>query len=214
MQTSFAHLVEPTLSYEFDYPGTSSSGRPISLVFSRRPERYSSAAPLTPDARQRIVAELVDLKLAVTVSVTVGPPSGTLKTTTQSQWTAQQVAEEVLIDRSTARITSGQRVSLGSVESASAVDKDGTRYYFYEHMSQGSPNLYSRTKETYRHALAVTASRPGLNGSTYLYTLNLSCPQELWNDVENGFKQSVDSFRLLPPGKEYVAPDQDPWRFF
>jgi hypothetical protein len=39
--------------------------------------------------------------------------------------------------------------------------------------------------ETYRHALAVTTTRPGLDGKPYLYTLNMSCPQvssvECWD---------------------------------
>ena len=48
---TYEHLSEPTLAYEFDYPAVTASGRKIPLVFSRRPERYSSAAPLTADAR-------------------------------------------------------------------------------------------------------------------------------------------------------------------
>ena len=75
----FAHLAEPTLAYEFDYPTAFKSGKKLPLVFSRKPERYSSAAPLTADARQRIVCELADLIDAVTVSVSVGPPAGTLR---------------------------------------------------------------------------------------------------------------------------------------
>jgi hypothetical protein len=39
---------------------------------------------------------------------------------------------------------------------------------------QGSPTITSRTKESFRHALAVTTYRPGQDGSPYLYTLNLS----------------------------------------
>ena len=216
MQTAFKHLSEPTLAYEFDYPVATSTGRNLPLVFSRRPERYSSAAPLTADARQRIVCELADLLDAITVSVSVGPPAGTLKTTAQDKWTAKQVAEQVLVDRSTARVTSGQRVSLNIVEDATAVDKDGTTYFIYEHVSQGSPTLSSTTRETYRHALAVTAARPGLEeGSLFLYTLNMSCPQEKWAELESLFKRGVESFTLVQPDPStYVAPDQDPWRFF
>jgi len=214
LQTQFKHLSEPTLAYAFDFPIATSSGASLPLVFSRRPERYSSAAPLTADARQRIVCELADLVDAVTITVSVGPPAGTLRTTPPDQWTARQVAEQVLVDRSTARVTSGQRVSLSSVEVASMSEHDGIRYYVYEHVSQGSPNLISSQRETYRHAMAVTAARPGLDGSLFLYTLNLACPQELWADIELGFKASVASFTLSEPGRDYVAPDQDPWRFF
>lgn len=43
---------------------------------------------------------------------------------------------QVLIDRSTARITTGQRVSLNSVEEASKQERDGTPYFVFEHVSQ------------------------------------------------------------------------------
>lgn len=62
---------DDTLAYAFEYPAATSSGRPLPLIVARKPERYSSAAPLTADARQRIVFELADLVDAVTVSVTV-----------------------------------------------------------------------------------------------------------------------------------------------
>ena len=213
-QAAFAHLSEPILAYEFDYPTATASGRPLPLVFSRRPERYSSAAPLTADARQRIVCELADLIDAVTVSVSVGPPSGALKGIPPAEWDPRQVAEAVLVDRSTARVTSGQRVSLSVVEEASAVTRDGVTYYLYEHVSQGSPTLASSTRETYRHALAVTAARPGVDGSLFLYTLNMAGPQERWADLEPGFRAGVASFTLPTPGPDYVAPDANPWRFF
>lgn len=64
-------LQDDTLAYAFEYPGATASGHTLPLVFSRKPERYSSAAPLTADARQRIVCELADLVDSVTVSVTV-----------------------------------------------------------------------------------------------------------------------------------------------
>lgn len=215
-QTTFKTLREPTLAYSFDYPVVSQNGRVLNMVFSRKPERYSSAAPLTADARQRIVCELADLINAVTITISVGPPSGTLRTTPQDSWTARQVAEQVLIDRSTARVTSGQRVSLNSVEAAITQVKDDTPYYIYEHIAQGSPTLTSNSRETYRHALAVSALRPGLEpGSLFLYTLNLSCPQGKWDELESGFRKCVESFVLWKDvGNEYVAPDQDPWMFF
>lgn len=54
-----------------------------------------------------------------------------------------------------------------------------------------------------RHPLPPCAAvRPGLGGEPFLYTLNLSCPQELWDDVQAGFAASVASFRWdsgLPP---------------
>jgi hypothetical protein len=44
--------------------------------------------------------------------------------------------------------------------------------------AQGSPTpQQQRSTETYRHALAVTAVRPASDGTPFLYTLNLSCPE-------------------------------------
>ncbi len=43
--------------------------------------------------------------------------------------------------------------------------------------------------------LSYAAVRPGLDGSPYLYTLNMSCPQELWGDLEAAFQRGVESFR-------------------
>lgn len=45
-------LRDDILAYQFDYPVATVSGRELPLVLSRRPEKYSSAAPLTADARQ------------------------------------------------------------------------------------------------------------------------------------------------------------------
>eukprot|EP00887_Chlorella_sp_A99_P002941 scaffold24.g2941.t1 len=190
-QATFATLSDETLAYELSYPTSTAAGAPLDMLTVRRPERYSSAAPLTADARQRTVAELADLRQGVVVSVSV------------------------LIDRSTARVTNGQRVSLRSVEAAEATTRDdGQTYWVYEHVSQGSPTSSSPARETYRHSLAVTALRPGLAGTPFLYTLNLTCPQALWAGLEGPFRRSVDSFRLLPPGPGYVAPDKDPWALF
>lgn len=214
-QATFATLSDETLAYELSYPTSTAAGAPLDMLTVRRPERYSSAAPLTADARQRTVAELADLRQGVVVSVSVGPPGGLLAGRPPAAWTPKAVAEQVLIDRSTARVTNGQRVSLRSVEAAEATTRDdGQTYWVYEHVSQGSPTSSSPARETYRHSLAVTALRPGLAGTPFLYTLNLTCPQALWAGLEGPFRRSVDSFRLLPPGPGYVAPDKDPWALF
>lgn len=191
----------------------------MNLVPSRKPERYSSAAPLSPDARQRIVAELVDLAAAVTVSVTVGPPppAGPLaESADPTAWPARAVADAVLVDRSTARTTAGQRLALASVESVeSSVAADGaTPRWTYEHAAQGSPSTRSTSRETFRRAWAVTTVRPGKKGTPYLYTLNLACPQDLWKALGPAFRAAADSFELVEAGRGYVAPDVDPWRFF
>ena len=51
---------------------------PIKWVASRKPEKYSSAAPLNADARYRIVAEQINLKSALTLALYVGPAPSTL----------------------------------------------------------------------------------------------------------------------------------------
>ena len=67
----FKTLSYPTLAFEFQYPVTTESGRKLPVIISRKPERYSSAAPMTADARQRIVTELVDFPDGITISVSV-----------------------------------------------------------------------------------------------------------------------------------------------
>lgn len=112
------------------------------------------------------------------------------------------------------RNTQGVRVPLATVESIEAVQRDGGTYYVYETLQQGSPNLFDTSKDTYRVGLCVTAARPGLDGTPFLYTLSVSAPGKAWPKLEGGFKGAVDSFKLLPTGASYVPPDKDPWLFF
>ncbi|KAK9829939.1 hypothetical protein WJX72_008758 [[Myrmecia] bisecta] len=212
--TQFGSLHNGTLAYEFQYPLQTAKGKSLPLIMSRKPERYSSAAPLSADARQRIVVEFVDIIDNVTVSMSVGPPSGVLNGREPQDWKPKEVANTVLTDRSTARITTGQRVSLNLVENATQEDREGTRYWVFEHISQGSPTLLNKEKESYRHAIAATSWRKGNNGVPYLYTVNMACPEELWPELEPMFQQAIASFRLTTPTREYVAPDEQPWRFF
>ena len=60
---------------------------------------HAGAAPLTADARQRIVSEFLDLKNFVSISMTVGPASGVLKDADPSVWKPFEVALTVLVDR-------------------------------------------------------------------------------------------------------------------
>ena len=98
----------------------------------------------------------------------------------------------MLADRSTSRVTAGQRVALNSVEDAAAEQRDGQTYWVYDHISQGSPNLLSPERETYRRATAVTArgERGAMTMSPYLYTLNFACPSEIWEDMEPMFRKA------------------------
>ena len=66
----FKTLKDSTLAYSFSYPVSTGKDK-LPVVLSRRPERYSSAPPLAPDARQRIVSELVDFSHGLVMSMTV-----------------------------------------------------------------------------------------------------------------------------------------------
>ena len=112
------------------------------------------------------------------------------------------------------RNSQGQRVPLASLESIETVKKDGSTYYVYETLQSGSPTVYDASRDTYRVGLCVTATRPGQDGTPYLYTLAASAPSKAWPKLEAGFKDTVDSFKLLPTGKDYIPPDKDPWLFF
>ncbi|KAL3162370.1 hypothetical protein ABBQ32_010049 [Trebouxia sp. C0010 RCD-2024] len=212
----FKTLSYPTLAFEFDYPVTTASGRKLPVIVSRKPERYSSAAPMTADARQRIVTELVDFPDGITISVSVGPPPPWLEERKPDEWKPRDVANAVLIDRATARVTTGQRKSLEQVEQVQRKEgEDGHTYFTYDHISQGSPSTFTPTeRETYRRGSSVTTWRAGKDGRPYLYTLNLACPEERWAELGGLYHKAADSFRLTPPTKAYVSPDSSPWLFF
>ena len=42
---------------------------------------------------------------------------------------------------------------------------------------------------------AVAAVRPGTDGTPFIYTLNMSCPEELWGDLQPAFARGVAAFR-------------------
>lgn len=48
----FETLSDPILAYSFKYPVQTVSGKPLRLILSHEPEKYSSAAPLTSNSRQ------------------------------------------------------------------------------------------------------------------------------------------------------------------
>ena len=79
---------------------------------------------------------------------------------------------------------------------------------------QAAPNLSSGRSESFRHALAVSTYRPGLDGTPYVYTFNLACPDENWDDLEPVFTEAMESFRLTETTNAYIPPDKDPWLFF
>lgn len=66
-----ATMVDEINAYSYTYPvELSSANFAFKWVESRKPERYSSAAPLSPDARLRIVSERVDFTDNLIISVT------------------------------------------------------------------------------------------------------------------------------------------------
>jgi len=201
-------LVDDTLAYRFTYPAKDASGARIGWAFSRKPRAYFNAAPLSADARQRVVCELVDLKRAIALAVVVGP-TPTRMANREEAPSAKRVANAVLTERATARVTTGQRLALASVEEADVVERDGTKYYWYEYVSQGAPTALNPEAETYRRALASTVERDG-----YVLSLSVSAPDDQWDLYQDGFEATRESFLLLPPGKAYVAPDQIPFLRF
>ena len=189
---------QPTMAYEFSYPSETRDGAPIRWAPSRQRDTYSSAEPMSPDARQRIVYELISfLQGPLTATVTVGPAPPKLAKVDQKEWKPRQIAEGVLADRATGRIASGQKVSLAEVESAKKESIDGVDYVYYEYISQGSPNLQEREATTFRHSVGVTAIR-----GEYLYTCTFSAPESFWDINSDGFEKAIRSFRLTAPNKK------------
>ncbi|KAG0572548.1 hypothetical protein KC19_VG104500 [Ceratodon purpureus] len=197
-------------AYTYTYPVSIGQGKTLSWVESRKPERYSSAAPLAPDARQRIVSERIDLKNNLVISVSVGPPnSAFLKTNDINTWAPKAVAQSVLADKSTARMTMGQRVAEVSIVDAHKEEVDGVPYFYYEYLVQKSPTMMQGGVDVFRHSVAVTTEREG-----YLYSLNASTLDSRWDMMGPAFNETAKSFRITPPTEEYVPPYKDPWRFW
>ncbi|PON53077.1 PsbP family [Parasponia andersonii] len=204
-------LVDEINAYSYLYPVELPSKKfLLKWVESRKPERYSSAAPLSPDARLRIVSERVDFIDNLIISVSIGPPnSGFIKSKDKSTWTAKDVADSVLSDKSALRVTSSQRMSESSVLDAHSTEIDGETYWYYEYLVRKSPTKTAQESNLYRHYVASTAERDG-----YLYSLNASTLNKQWNQMGPLLQKTVDSFRLLPPTEDYVPPFKDPWRFW
>ena len=198
-------VVSESLAYEFTYAVEAESGKPISWAVSRERDTYSSAEPMSPNARQRIVYELLSFKGPLTTVVTVSNTPPALESKAVKEWTAKQVANAVLADKATGRVASGQRVSLAEVDNAIINVIDDVPYYYYEYISQGSPNLREPEATTFRHSYGVTVERDG-----YLYTLSSSAPEIYWDELARGFDETIKSFRLTTPNKKkYRAPGNE-----
>lgn len=206
-----ASFVDEINAYTYSYPVEMPSEKFLfKWVESRKPERYSSAAPLSPDARLRIVSERVDIVDNLIISVTIGPPNSQfLKSKDKKTWAAKDVADSVLSDKSALRVTSSQRMSESSVLDAHASEIDGEQYWYYEYLVRKSPTRTAQESNLYRHYVSSTAEREG-----YLYSLSASTLDKQWTKMGPLLEKTVASFRLLPPTDNYVPPYKDPWRFW
>ncbi|CAN8299252.1 unnamed protein product [Cochlearia groenlandica] len=204
-------MVDDINAYTYAYPLQSPSEKLVfKWVESRKPERYSSAAPLSPDARLRIVSERVDLIDNCVISVSIGPPNSRFLTSKDKKtWTAKDVADSVLSDKSALRVTSSQRLEESSVLDAHSTDIDGEPYWYYEYLVRKSPTKIAEASKLYRHYISSTVERDG-----YLYTINASTLGKQWDKMGPVLEKAVGSFRLLPPTDSYVPPYKDPWRFW
>uniref|UniRef100_A0A453T4I8 PsbP C-terminal domain-containing protein n=1 Tax=Aegilops tauschii subsp. strangulata TaxID=200361 RepID=A0A453T4I8_AEGTS len=158
-----AMLVDETNAYSFLYP-VQLPGKKTSFrwVESRKSERYSSAAPLSPDARQRIVSERLDMINNAVISVSIGPPSSRfLPSKDKKTWAAKDVADCVLSDKSSLKVTTSQRMAESSVLDAHTTDVDGEPYWYYEYIVRKSPTKSAPEPNLFRHNVACTAERDG-----------------------------------------------------
>ncbi|KAG5034268.1 hypothetical protein JHK87_009178 [Glycine soja] len=210
-EPKMASFLDEINAYSYMYPvELPSDNFSFKWIESRKPERYSSAAPLSPDARLRIVSERVDFIDNVIISVTIGPPNSSyIKSKDKSEWTAKDVADSVLADRSSLRVTSSQRLEESSVLNTHSSEIDGEMYWYYEYLVRKAPLRLTDESSTYRHYLASTAERDG-----YLYSISASTVSPRWEKLGPFLDKAVSSFRLLSPTENYVPPYKDPWRFW
>uniref|UniRef100_I1JUJ0 PsbP C-terminal domain-containing protein n=1 Tax=Glycine max TaxID=3847 RepID=I1JUJ0_SOYBN len=204
-EPKMASFLDEINAYSYMYPvELPSDNFSFKWIESRKPERYSSAAPLSPDARLRIVSERVDF------IDNIGPPNSSyIKSKDKSEWTAKDVADSVLADRSSLRVTSSQRLEESSVLNTHSSEIDGEMYWYYEYLVRKAPLRLTDESSTYRHYLASTAERDG-----YLYSISASTVSPRWEKLGPFLDKAVSSFRLLSPTENYVPPYKDPWRFW
>nr|AKM76453.1 DUF1795-like photosystem II reaction center PsbP family protein [Erodium gruinum] len=210
-EPKMASFLDEINAYTYMYPLELPSEKLVlKWVESRKPERYSSAAPLSPDARLRIVSERIDIIDNLILSVSIGPPNfEILKSMDKKAWAAKDVADAVLADKSALRVTSAQRKAESSVLDAHSGAIDGEPYWYYEYLVRKSPTKSALESNLYRHYVASTYERDG-----FFYTLNASTLSKQWDQMGPALEKTVASFRLLPSTESYVPPYKDPWRFW
>ncbi|KAL7187546.1 hypothetical protein ACSBR1_037594 [Camellia fascicularis] len=210
-EVKMTSMVDDINAYSYLYPAELPSRKFVfKWVESRKPERYSSAAPLSPDARLRIVSERVDIIDNLIISISIGPPNSQfLKSKDKSTWSVKDVADSVLSDKSALRITSSQRMAESSVLDAHSSEIDGEPYWYCEYLIRKSPTKTVQESNLFRHYVSSTCERDG-----YLYSLSASTLNKQWNVMGPFLEKTAASFRLLPPTENYVPPYKDPWRFW
>ncbi|CAL5359062.1 unnamed protein product [Camellia sinensis] len=210
-EVKMTSMVDDINAYSYLYPAELPSRKFVfKWVESRKPERYSSAAPLTPDARLRIVSERVDIIDNLIISISIGPPNSQfLKSKDKSTWSVKDVADSVLSDKSALRITSSQRMAESSVLDTHSSEIDGEPYWYCEYLIRKSPTKTVQESNLFRHYISSTCERDG-----YLYSLSASTLNKQWNVMGPFLEKTAASFRLLPPTENYVPPYKDPWRFW
>ncbi|KAJ6330083.1 hypothetical protein OIU76_008837 [Salix suchowensis] len=181
-------VVDEINAYTYSYPVELPSKKFLfKWVESRKPERYSSAAPLSPDARLRIVSERVDIIDNLILSVSIGPPNLHLH--------CESLQLNVCL-----RVQFLMPVLIKLMVSHTG---------FYEYIVRKSPTKTAQESNLFRHYIASTTERDG-----YLYSLSASTLSKQWDKMGPYLEKTVASFRLLPPTKDYVPPYKDPWRFW
>ncbi|KAB2629427.1 psbP domain-containing protein 5 [Pyrus ussuriensis x Pyrus communis] len=199
-----ASFVDDINSYSYLYPTELPSKKALfKWVESRKPERYSLAAPLSPDARLRIVSERVDIVDNLIISISIGPPnSKIIKSQDKSTWTAK---DAVLADKSALRVTSTQRQAESQVLDAHTGEIDGQLYWYYEYLVRKAPTKTADESTNYRRYVASTTER---DGGAYL-TKNSSfiSPSPSHRKLRSSIQGSVE----ILEGVETYLPGQGRW---
>ena len=240
----FETMHDDTLAYTIRYPVSTTGEDEVRWVTTRRPEKYSSAPPLTTDARQRVVYEAINFKNALTATVSVGPPApesplqtivndtdGKRTTVRPQDVRVKDFVLAVLLDRVAApRRPDGTRSTIARLEEYERVVDDsapkaGARgvganesdYYFRYVYTVDFPSSYSDgpgAGPRTRRVVASTALREG-----YLYTFALSCPVSTWTTYGDSLIQAVNAFQIDDAEKAktsgaFVSPESAPWAIF
>ncbi|XP_057985937.1 psbP domain-containing protein 5, chloroplastic isoform X5 [Hevea brasiliensis] len=171
-------LVDEINAYTYLYPVELPSKKVIfKWVESRKPERYSSAAPLSRPPNFQFI-----------------------KSKDKGTWTAKDVADSVLSGKSALRVTSSQRLAESSVLDTHTSVTDGEPYWYYEYLVRKSPTKFAQESNLYRHYISSTAERDDMASpfSGLLFThKELNCRLSVYNKCFNSW-QTVEQDGAFP----------------